>query len=458
MTLKDRLAKIYNDNYEKIKQRKITNYYNKGGINLLSKHLYKLDIYSYSSLINKDIEMYKAISSSIFEYVENRLKQKEVINVGFVIHSASMWSCEELYRLFEQDSRFNPSVIVSRCNSDANLNTYPLYNKTLEFFKSGNYNIKTLSLSDNRQTCWKKMGKPDLLFYLSPYNLFTPKEINIKYMPADILTIYIPYCYMMNDDVNLRRCPGIMYTWRHFVEAQFYVDILGGEFPYRKKNIVFLGYPKMDYFYRSDYKDDLWKDSSNLSKKRIIYAPHHSIGYFSTFQDNYLDILKLAQKYQEYTTWIIKPHPLLGMETIRKKIFSNNEEYEKYLNEWRKLENANVVEEGTYEDIFMTSDAMICDSISFLAEYQFTHKPLLFLQNKKELNFDKFGLDIYNQLYHTDGKNIQGIEKYILEVVINGKDTMKEQRSVFFNRYLNKKGKKSSSYYIYEYLRNELSM
>ena len=449
MTFKDKLSKIYNDFYQNHKINILVNKYKEGGIKKLSKHLHQLDIYSYSSLIEKDLPLYEEISSRIFEYTENKLKSKDIINVGFVIHSASMWSCEKLYRFFESDPHFNPSVIVSRCNSDASLKTYPLYNKTLSFFNNSEYNVKTLNLNDNRFTCWKKMGEPDILFYLSPYNLFTPKEVNIKYMPADVLTIYIPYCYMMNDSEGLRNCPGIMYTWKHFVESKFYLNIFSREKPYRKNNLEFLGYPKMDYFYKNSYDDTVWKEKQ---KKRIIYAPHHSIGEFSTFRDNGLYFLELAKKYEHTTTWVIKPHPLLGRGCVRSGVFKTSEEYDHYLDQWRNLKNANVIEEGTYEDIFMTSDAMICDSMSFLAEYQFTHKPLLFLENKSKLNFDDFGFSVYKQLYTAEGTNKNAIDKFITDVVLNENDPMKSERDVFFKEYLDNNNNGNSSYLIYKYI------
>lgn len=52
-----------------------------------------------------------------------------------------------------------------------------------------------------------------------------------------------------------------------------------------------------------------------------------------------------------------------------------------------------------FEDLFLTSDAMIFDSISFMAEYMATGKPSLFTSGKRNvLDFDEFGLKVYSKL------------------------------------------------------------
>ena len=51
---------------------------------------------------------------------------------------------------------------------------------------------------------------------------------------------------------------------------------------------------------------------------------------------------------------------------------------------------------GEYRDMFLTSDAMILDSVSFMQEYLFTEKPLLVLRKEKDSeSFNTFGEEIF---------------------------------------------------------------
>ena len=79
----------------------------------------------------------------------------------------------------------------------------------------------------------------------------------------------------------------------------------------------------------------------------------------------------------------------------------------------------------------MSSDAMICDSVSFLAEYQFTGKPLLLLTRPEQV-FNTFGEMVQTVLYKCPGEDTAGIESFLLNVVIDENDFMKVVRGKFF--------------------------
>ena len=64
-------------------------------------------------------------------------------------------------------------------------------------------------------------------------------------------------------------------------------------------------------------------------------------------------------------------------------VFVNGEEYDAYCRAWDALPNAKVVM-GEYLAYFASSDAMILDSVSFMAEYLYVHKPALFLTREGE--------------------------------------------------------------------------
>ena len=66
---------------------------------------------------------------------------------------------------------------------------------------------------------------------------------------------------------------------------------------------------------------------------------------FSTFVCNMYLGLYLAPKYTNRITFILKPHPNLGVRAVETKIFEDFNAYEAYLDEWNALPNARVVQE-----------------------------------------------------------------------------------------------------------------
>ena len=75
---------------------------------------------------------------------------------------------------------------------------------------------------------------------------------------------------------------------------------------------------------------------------------------------------------------------------------------------------------------------MILDSASFIAEYQFTHKPLIYLLNDGATNFTELGEKILNVSYIVDGKNFDDIAFAIQTIFIDGNDPLKIERQKIF--------------------------
>jgi CDP-glycerol glycerophosphotransferase (TagB/SpsB family) len=155
----------------------------------------------------------------------------------------------------------------------------------------------------------------------------------------------------------------------------------------------------------------------------------------STFEYNYRFMLELARKYSDKVAWVFKPHPLLKMKAELKGIFRNAQEWNAYLDEWRSIEDAEVVEEGMYTQLFIDSDAMIFDSCSFVAEYFFADKPALFLTKQGQF-FTELGKEARNTHYTADGKDFEAIEDFLCDVVLGGNDTKKDERHKFFEENL----------------------
>ena len=412
-------------------------------------------------------ELYMQLLSDLEIGSLQRIAAEDTVKVAFVLYSASMWSCDELYSLFEADPRFTPYLIVSRYSLDSNLHTFPTFQKTCDYFKQKQQAYRSVDLTIPKSRCYEAMGCPDIIFYLTPYSTLLPVGLNECYMPSGVLCIYIPYSYMLIPADSKFECDGMTLSWRHFADSAIYRQMLISHSSDYERNTYFVGYPKMDEYYKpsSMSREEIWKIPENGNAKCIIYAPHHSLrgskhcaSHFSTFDKNGKAILQYAREHPQTTSWIVKPHPNLKMTTLETGVFKDEKEYYAYLDEWNSLPNAKVVEEATYYDIFKTSDAMLCDSVSFLAEYQFTGKPLLLL-TRPDQAFNEFGKKVADILYKAPGTGIPKIFEFLSEVVIGGNDTMKEKRHAFFEENMDYRAgnRPSASEQIFEHICVEIN-
>lgn len=453
--VKNAIKKFLRPIYIDICIKRILNYYNK---KLYGKIL-KLKTNYLRFLKDKDIDIFKEVKHNIEEINIKNLSKKENIKIGFVLYTSSMWSCDKLFKMLQQNKRYELYIIICEINDGTEESRKKNYNATLEYFKQNGYPV--IGLNEKKEKASKEM---DVIFYLTPFSIL-PNEMNIQNLPLRILTIHIPYSFMVAE--REEKFDLLMYqlTWKFFVDTLIYKKLMKEKCLTGDDNVIFCGYTRMDEFIQDDDKtinEKLWKIPKNNGERvyKIIYAPHHSVfneeAGFSTFDQNYLFIYNLAKKYKNNTSWIIKPHPLLRGRIVNSGFFKDVSEYDNYLNMWNELPNAKVVTDGTYFDIFKTSDTMILDSVSFLAEYQYVHKPLLLLTRETQ-HFNSFGEKLKEILYCTEGDNFDNIEKYLKEVIIEEKDSMKDKRMNFFDKYLNYydyNNQQLSSEYIYNYLEN----
>lgn len=410
--------------------------------------------------------LFAEIFGKICEYNINQLKKKTNISVGFLIFTSSMWNCEEIYRLFENDTCFNPIIFVRTAYEQRPITQYSIYQSTMRYFKMNNYNVVGIA----EEFCDKKsemIDIPDIIFHQLPYK--TNSSLCIKNLPLSVLNVYIPYSMSVDaEQQNRYNTLGYQMSWKVFCETKFDLEFYQKHANNKGLNGIFLGYPKMDVFYQNESSiqpSDIWKipngfDINEITK--IIYAPHHSIGkntiQFSTFDQNYMIIYEYAKKHPDTTTWIIKPHPSLKYQSIIDGIFKDETEFDEYIHKWNALPNARAVVDGPYFDMFKTSDGMIVDSVSFLSEYQYLGKPLLFL-TRPEQKFTPYGNQLISTLYTALGSDSLAIVTFIESVLIKKEDPMRIQRAEFFKEYLDYKHQKSNlsaSEAIYRHIKSAL--
>lgn len=387
-----------------------------------------------------------------------QLHQQGKARVLFFLQTPSVWKYDALYRQLEKSEYFEPIVAISPYNVHLNYDKeecFRVMRQTEEFAKSQKYNyVSAYNWETHKWVDIKKLSKPDIVFFTKPYKDTLPAYHIYNFREA--LTLYLPYgINCINLFHNTYGLPFQALLWKFLVETEFQQRFAEQYEQSHGDNVEIVGALAEEKLMQKEYvAKDVWKPQ-NKRKKRIIWAPHHTVDYlfnFSNFLNYCEDMLKLAEKYQDEIQIAFKPHPVLKFKLIN---LWGQEKTEDYYNRWANLTNGQI-EQGDYIDLFKTSDAMIHDCASFTVEYLYAQKPVLFQirDEKVKDEFNSFGQMCLEQ--HYLAYSIEETEKFIREVVIAGKDPKKEQREKFYKDYLYPKDGVMPSEKIFEFLKTAI--
>lgn len=367
-------------------------------------------------------------------------KNKEQINVVFFALFKSVWKYDEVYQLMEKHPRFNPNIVVCPIINYGTENMLKNLNESYSYFKSLGYNVIKGIDDSHKAIDIKNLFNPDIIFFCSPYDSQVDSNFTLDKYKNDILTCYIQYGineaqFKWSYDLKFHRN-----IWKFWCESDTLKNYYLSQLPNGLgTNLITTGYPLYESFLKSlssEVDNSIWK---NDSRKRIIWAPHHSIDncgglQYSTFLLYCDTMLNIAKIYKDKIQMVFKPHPLL-----RNKLYKHCDwgkiKTDSYFQQWNQMENT-FFQDGDYIDLFTKSDAIIHDCASFLIEYLYTKKPALYLDlnNNHEKFLNPFGLKAYKTYYHANKKEC--IYSFIENVVINQLDTKKKDRISFYKEEL----------------------
>ena len=356
------------------------------------------------------------------------IRNKKKIRVLFIVAELGSWKTELLYKAMLIHPRFEPIIGITESievpGSKVELEHY-IRTKGYEYvdLDSSKKSIKSLNV--------------DIKFYYKPYLGSYRKGIYFD-SNWDSLVCHINYAFNVGGDFASYNREIIKCSYMNFIENAEVLNTMRSIPKLYIKNIALTGVPMQDLLLLSPANfSDPWKKLKN--HKRVIYAPHHSIpgtngSYieYSTFLIFGEYILQLAQKYKDSVQWAFKPHPTLYPKLL--KIWGKDRT-DNYYNSWRNLENTQVAL-GEYVGLFKYSDAMIHDCSSFVIEYLFVQKPVMFLQvdsKQTDIHQGKFSKEALK--VHVLGHSERDIENFIINV-INGVDEMCSKRKNYFQEYL----------------------
>lgn len=356
------------------------------------------------------------------------IRKKDEIRVLFVLAELGAWKTESLYVAMLKHPRFNPIIGVT-----TSLEVPGSKEQLVSYLKSKKYSFVDLDATNDSISS----VSPDIKFYYKPYPNSYPSGIFFDYH-MDSVVCHIFYGFSQGGTAHSFNHKIWRYSWKAFVENDIVINT-AKSLGVSTGNFVVTGTPMEDLL--SQGKESFsnpWKLCGE--KVKIIYAPHHSLKgtnknfiEYSTFLELGETILHLAKKYSEKVQWAFKPHPTLYPKLL--KVWGK-EKTDAYYDEWKNMDNSQL-ELGEYVGLFKYSDAMIHDSCSFIVEYMFTGKPVMFLerqpQTAEQLMLGEFGYRAYQNHYH--GKDEEQIEAFINDIIL-GNDPKKKERKKYYQDYL----------------------
>ena len=363
-------------------------------------------------------------------------KANRPINVLFFALDSNTWKYDSVFQAMQKDSSFSPMVlVVPQVNKGKEFMLYQLKHGC-EYYESKGYPI-VCSYNEETDSFVDAFSlHPDIIFFSNPYDGLVDDRYNIRNFIGKALICYVNYTFC---SVPYKwQCASNFHqkVWRYYVECGDNLEQV--QEYYSGNNCVVTGYPNSDLFATTKEIGKDWK-LKDTKLKRVIWAPHHSIegqtGWvrFSTFLLYHDFMLKLAEDYQGRVQFAFKPHPLL-LPALYAHPDWGKEKTDAYYEKWANGKNT-VFVNGDYIDLFKSSDAMIHDCGSFIIEYLYVNKPVMFLGTYDRVSqSNEVGKKAY--ACHYEGRNEEDIKHFIDDIVINGKDDMGEKRTRFYNEQL----------------------
>lgn len=394
------------------------------------------------------IRLYRML---ILPFALFKVRHKKRVNVIFLAMSPDMWKYDGVYRRLDKDDRFNPIIVTAMRNiPDMELRLQE-QEIMIDYFTKRGYKI--ISGYDTNAKRWidLKSLKPDIIFYTQPYmGVIEPSFEYYNFLSC--LHCYTPYSFQYGESSWEWNNALQQYCWKVFYVNESNLQLCEKYSRIGCVNANAVGY-SLEEEYEAAVKDE---DATNIAwendrRKRIIWAPHHSIMEREMFKvSSFLEIadlmVRLREEYKDRIVFAFKPHPVL-----KTKLYTiwGKGRTDAYYDDWAKAENA-FDAQGDYKSLFAGSDAMIHCSGSFIVEYLYTGKPVAYVYSKTR-NPPDFGIIGMAALdAHYPMHSEVDIRRFIEEVALGGKDTMRETRKQVADKYLRSPNGKMFSENVYE--------
>lgn len=356
-----------------------------------------------------------------------RIRKKARIRFLFILQELTQWKTETLYLAMLEHPRFEPVIGITKSL------LYPgAEDAVMAYCKEKGYSFVWL---DPHKTISDQV-EVDIVAHQKPYK----NEIHpAHYFDSNrrIPVVAIPYYLSTITEDWIINCRISLMAWRQYIDNESTKDAWAKASRMHGLNYEVTGLPVMDeLLVPKDSLQDDWPVHDD--RKRVIYAPHHTIadkhwegiGY-STFLDYCYDMLSLRDQFSDRIYFVFKPHPALRFRLME---IWGEEKTDAYYHCWEEP-GVSHVEQGKYLSLFKHSDALIHDCGSFTVEYMFTCNPVMYLvrDDTHTQNMTPYAREAFD--LHYKGTSISAIEQF-LEDLVTGNDPLKKRRIDFMHQQL----------------------
>ena len=338
-----------------------------------------------------------------------------------------------IYRAMEADPAFEPRVLAfKRTDIDSDLSE----EEVRSFFD--NLDIPAQIEGYGEEAIYPPLdaSEQDVLFYTLG-SVAYPPAYRMENTAPRFLTAYLSYGFLLARLENYQFNQDFHhYAWRLYASTERERGLYTEHSKRYAGNILTVGYPKFD-LYRTQFSKPL---AGNKDRPLVVWSPHWTIGLvypalnFGCFSDLCAGMSDVFDRFRDQVDFLFKPHPNLKY-ALKTTGFMSAESYQFYMDSLASKPNVQVWTQGNNIDLFQRSSAMITDSISFLAEYLPSGKPMAFSERPDRVKLSYVGeklIDLYTRVRTADD-----ISDFVENIVLQGYDPDKENRMRHVQSLLN---------------------
>lgn len=345
------------------------------------------------------------------------LIKKETIKIVFLINQIAIWRLDSVIKKLLIDKKFTPLIVITPFIHYGEKRMIADLARCISFFEAKN--LPFVSSYNIKEGTWLTLNElaPDIVVISDPHKTTHSEYYENAY--TNYLTCYVPYAFDAATDFDTNVAynkPIHNLAWTIFSTSAFSIARSKKFSSNKGLNNILTGSFTCEELTTKSSKSNPWKEQENR-KLKIIYSPHQSIEEnsrlnLSTFLIVSEEMQKLAILFKDQVQWAFKPHPFLKEKLYRHPDWGK-EKTNQYYRFWQDS-SFTQFEDGSYTELFKTSDALIHDCGSFLFEYLVTRKPCAFLElnsDKQLISINEFGKESLE--CHTRIKKPEDIKLFI---------------------------------------------
>jgi len=368
-----------------------------------------------------------------------QLKGKEKIKVVFLAIHQSAWKVDTVFQKMLKDPFFDPIILVCPYTPYGEERMLNDMEQTYKYFFHKGYPV-IKPLKENGSWVTLNELDTDIVFFTNPHDLTRKEYYEDAYL--NYLSCYVPYHHEVgsyDNNISQYNQPIHNALWLIFSSHKASYNLFEKTSAAKASNVVVTGYPAMEeILYKIKYSihHNIWKNKDDRLK--IIWAPHHTIDDpilpYSNFLEYALLFKQFALDNKDKFVWCFKPHPILKSKLYLHKDWGKTKTDEFYT--FWATQPFSQIEEGEYINLFLSSDTMIHDSGSFLAEYLYLRKPVMYLlsENNNRNFYSDFGLSALNAC--EIGSSFDDVKRFLDKVSLYPK-TIKPEHVDFLKTEVN---------------------